>query len=100
MSAISLDFVSIQVELMPMLESMRRQQKKRARSRPSINDLHEWFVQLRAEVLSVIMSSTGKGSATAPSVSNVMMAAQKFIMMVRYSRTLIDIKSLSLLFFL
>ena len=92
-SATLLDFVSIQVELVPILESMKRQQKKRAKRHPRTDDLQEWFVQLRIEVVSVIISNTGNRSAVAPSVSKATITAQKFTMMVRYSSMLIDMNS-------
>ena len=47
---------------MPSGESISREQKKRANSRPSFEVRHAFWVQLSANALSVILRRTGLGS--------------------------------------
>ena len=60
-SAISFALVLIYCELMPRGELIRSKQKKRASLQPIVDLLHAPVVQLRADVLSVTLRSTGCG---------------------------------------
>ncbi len=64
-SAILLLLVLIHLEFIPSGEPIRREQKKRASLQPIIDFLHAPVVQLKADVLSVMLRRTGCESLVA-----------------------------------
>jgi hypothetical protein len=63
-------------ELIPSGELIRSEQKNCSRSLPGLDFLQVWLVQLSAEVLSVMLRSTGCGSSIMFFVTNKCRDAQ------------------------
>ena len=92
--------VLIHVAFIPTLEPIKSLQKNLARARPMIDFLHVCIVKFLVLMLSVMQRTIGLGSSMMSSLSEMaVIAAQQFIIIVIYSKQLIEMKVSSLFFF-